>query len=253
MTESSPLTEEELAARAKQRRLRILDITRSLRLRNHRPRRLLDVGSGNGAIAAAFSAQGVDVIGIDVVEEYVQKASARYPETKFLWYDGQHFPFTDASFDTVILNDVLEHISFDDIDTVISEVKRVLTPEGIVYISVMNRWQVIEPHKLIPFLTWLPRATWHPISRRIRRQDYLNYWPYTRRRLRKLLHRRGFEFQDVTTIYVQHKITGVSPIGDRMSARLIRLMRQLRLGGVAYYLGMKVSLLLFLAWKPDAG
>jgi SAM-dependent methyltransferase len=231
------------------RRIRVREIDRVLRMANHSPSSILDVGSGNGAIINHYTERGYETVGLDISESLVQKASAQFPKTMFICYDGLNFPLDDSSFDTVLLNDVLEHISYQDIEQVLSEIHRVLKPNGVVYISVMNRWQVIEPHLLIPFMTWLPKATWYSIAKRLTNHDYLRVWPYTRGRLESLLKRHDFSFIDLTSIYVQHKFLGINPIGSRMTSRLVRLLQKLRLMSIAYYLALKVSVLVYIGTK----
>lgn len=228
---------------------RVRDIDRVLRMANHKPSSVLDVGSGNGAIINQYTERGYETVGIEVNESYVKKASARFPRTKYICYDGKHFPFSDAHFDTILLNDVLEHISYGDIEQVLAEVRRVLMPNGVVYISVMNRWQLIEPHLLIPFMTWLPRIAWYSVARRLAAYDYTRVYPYTRGRLVSLLKRHDFSFKDLTSVYIQHKFLGINPIGSRMTSRIVRLLQKLHLMKIAYYAATRVSILVFVATK----
>lgn len=80
--------------------------------------RVLDIGSGDGSIAAAVMAQrsDVDIIGVDVL---VRK-NTRIPVVP---YDGVSLPFEDSSFDAVSLVDVLHHT--DDPFAVLAEAIRV--------------------------------------------------------------------------------------------------------------------------------
>jgi len=231
------------------RELRTFDIDRCFQEFGHTPKKMLDVGHGYGAIANHYHLCGYDVTGLDVNPTHVEAASKSYPDVKFILYDGKTFPFEDSRFDTVILNDVLEHISYDDMEVVLSEIKRVLLPGGIIYISVMNRWQLIEPHSLIPLLTWLPRSAWHPVSRKLKKRDYIHYWPYTRGRLKSLLKRHDLEHHDLTHVYVYHKMSGINPVGDRITSKLMNMLKRLRLDSIAFYLALKVSVLLYIARK----
>jgi 2-polyprenyl-3-methyl-5-hydroxy-6-metoxy-1,4-benzoquinol methylase len=231
------------------RRIRVKEIEQVLQMVAHKKTSILDVGSGNGAILDYYTQLGYETVGLEVNEELVNKASNQFPETHFMFYDGLHFPLEDSSFDTILLNDVLEHISYEDIEQVMAETYRVLKPDGVVYISVMNRWQVVEPHLLVPFMTWLPKFAWNSIAKRLTGREYLNYWPYTRKRLEPLLERHNFSFNDLTRVYVQHKFQGVNPIGSHMTSRMIRLLRKLRLISIAYYLALKVSILVYLGKK----
>jgi len=228
---------------------RAVEIDRCFHEIGHSPRKILDVGHGNGAISNYYHTKGLDVTGIEVVPAFVEKATQKYPGVKFSLYDGKSIPFEESTFDSIILNDVLEHISYEDIESVLSEVRRVLTPDGVVYISVMNRWQLIEPHTLVPLLTWLPRVAWDSVCKKLKGRGYVNYWPYTRRRLHSLLRRKEFVYSDMTYVYVIHKMDGINPVGDRMTSRLVALLKRLRLYSLAYYLALKVSVLLYVAHK----
>jgi SAM-dependent methyltransferase len=67
---------------------------------------VLDVGCGDGAIAAALIEQRptLNIQGLDVS----RRADARIPVSLF---DGRHVPFPDAGFDVVLFSDVLHHTS----------------------------------------------------------------------------------------------------------------------------------------------
>lgn len=244
MSEPSYRYREEAIA---QRIIRVREIERAFRKINHTPQRMLDVGFGNAAIIRYFHSTGIEAIGIEVVERFVTDGLSRYPELKLVHYDGLTFPFDDNTFDTVILNDVLEHISYEDIEVVLSEIKRVLTSDGVIYISVMNRWQLVEPHTLIPLLTWLPRFAWNSVCNKVKGRNYINYWPYTRGRLESLLDRHDLSYTDLTGIYVEHKLMGVNPIGDKITSKFVRILRKFRLMTIAYYIALKVSVLVYIA------
>jgi len=69
-----------------------------------RSARLLDVGCGDGLIAAVLQNRRPDLIisGIDVLP----RSHAHIPVEMF---DGSRIPFDDQSFDVVLLSDVLHH------------------------------------------------------------------------------------------------------------------------------------------------
>ena len=80
--------------------------------------RVLDVGSGDGSLAASIlrSRPDVHIEGVDVLV----RPSTAIPVQAF---DGVHLPFADRSFDVVMLCDVIHHI--DDAMPVLREVTRV--------------------------------------------------------------------------------------------------------------------------------
>ncbi len=233
------------------RKKRIVDINRCFKRINHIPQNILDVGFGNGGVVEYYSSKGFEVGGIEIDQKKIDSILERIPNGNFLLYDGENIPFEDSTFDTILMNDILEHISYEDIELLFPEIFRVLKPKGIIYISVMNRWQLLEPHKLIPFLTWLPTLFWHPLCRKLRNQDYIFYWPYTRKRLESLYKRHNLKFQDLSDIYVSNKFMGINPVGSRTTARLISVMKQLRLTRFAYILALKVTVLVYLSWNAE--
>jgi SAM-dependent methyltransferase len=88
--------------------------------------RVLDVGAGDGSIAAAIAWERPDVAieGIDVSLRPV----AHIPVSQF---DGTHIPFADDTFDAIILVDVLHHT--DDPAVLLREAARV--SKGLVLVK----------------------------------------------------------------------------------------------------------------------
>ena len=125
---------------------------------------ILDVGCGIGFYANALKEQGAEVVGVDTDEENIQEAQAIFPEIVFKQAQGEHLPFKPASFDMVLLNEVLEHVG-DDNKTV-AECLRVLNPGGKIIIFAPNKGFPFETHGMylsdkyifgnIPFLSWAP-------------------------------------------------------------------------------------------------
>jgi SAM-dependent methyltransferase len=66
-------------------------------------------------------------------------------------------PFPDESFDLVTSNQVLEHV--EDLDVVVSEMKRVLKPGGQVLSLFPNSGIWREGHCGVPFLHWFPKRS----------------------------------------------------------------------------------------------
>ncbi len=101
---------------------------------------LLDIGCGNSQIKKIVR-NTVTYIGLD------------YPKTMALGYDGapdilgdaSWLPFADASIDTAIMFDVLEHIANPEL--AIAEVSRVLSTGGHVFIKIPFLYPLHdEPH-----------------------------------------------------------------------------------------------------------
>lgn len=70
-------------------------------------------------------------------------------------------PFTNNSFDLIIIQDVIEHLS--DLNDFYTEVKRVLKTNGVIYLSTPNKLSVFnlisDPHFGLPLVSILKRQT----------------------------------------------------------------------------------------------
>ena len=84
---------------------------------------VLDIGTGRGIFAEAFSKRGMNVTGIDPNPEMLKAAQEFVPIGTFFYGTIERIPSKDKSFDLVFLGHVL-HES-DDIIKALSESKRV--------------------------------------------------------------------------------------------------------------------------------
>ena len=96
--------------------------------------RVLDVGTGTGAVASAVEAVNKkgEVVGIDPSEGFISyaKKNAKSDRSRFEVGDAQKLKFKDASFDKTIALLVMNFIP--DHDKAISEMRRVTRPQGVV-------------------------------------------------------------------------------------------------------------------------
>jgi SAM-dependent methyltransferase len=153
---------------------------------------------------------------------------------------GESLPFPDSTFDFVVLDQVIEHVS--DQKRVLSEAFRVLKPTGCVYIACPNYLRFYEPHYKLWFVPLMPKtlASWYL---RLRGRDpvllkQLNYT--TNWRLRKLLHQPGMRVVDLNQQDFRSRLrwqTGTSGAG-RVLRRLIRipLVGELVIEAATFYL-----------------
>jgi SAM-dependent methyltransferase len=98
---------------------------------------ILDLGCGYGRTWADLKAQGyVNVIGVDISRSMIERGRRLHPKADLrVWEDGG-LPFAPSTFDAVLLFAVLTCIPTDDGQrTLISDVDRVLRPDGVLYVS----------------------------------------------------------------------------------------------------------------------
>lgn len=98
--------------------------------------RILDLGTGTGALAREFAKAGARVSGADVSEHQIAEAR-RLAETDGLEIDfrvgpAEEIPFDAGSFDVVSANQCWLYF---DMARAIPEVRRVLTPDGLLMVS----------------------------------------------------------------------------------------------------------------------
>lgn len=147
------------------RRLKGLKIERLLELPDRpQPIRMLEVGTGSGGIAHYFGTHEqlrCDVDAVDVHDNRLVSEGYRYHQV-----DGTQLPFADQSFDVVLTNHVIKHVGDEQAQRAhLSELRRVLRPDGVGYLAVPNRWMLVAV--LPTCLSQLAAACLaHPISAR---------------------------------------------------------------------------------------
>ena len=88
---------------------RILEILRELQ-----PRRVLDLGAGNGALCSRIAAAGYDAVGVEYDRKGVEVASSSHPGISFYNFGVQDDPAEllahEPLFDAVVSTEVVEHL-----------------------------------------------------------------------------------------------------------------------------------------------
>jgi len=97
---------------------------------------VLDVGSGDKPYQRLFKYK--KYVGLDTEKS----GHDHKEETIDVLYDGKNFPFKEASFDSILSFEVLEHV--EDLDLIISEMARVLKKNGKLLITTPFIWNIFE-------------------------------------------------------------------------------------------------------------
>ncbi|OSC36880.1 class I SAM-dependent methyltransferase [Mycobacterium decipiens] len=93
-------------------------------------RRVLDVGCGDGFLAARLAQRIPDVTAVDVDAPVLQRAQARFAQAPVRWLHGDIMTaeLPNAGFDAVVSNATLHHI--EDTRAALSRLASLMTPGG---------------------------------------------------------------------------------------------------------------------------
>ena len=102
-------------------------------------KRVLDLASGEGWGSALLARNAADVIGIDIDAASIEHARRKYyvPNLRFVHAPATDIPLPDASIDVIASFETIEHLS--DHDRMLDEFRRVLAPDGMLFISSPNK------------------------------------------------------------------------------------------------------------------
>jgi SAM-dependent methyltransferase len=143
--------------------------------------RILELGSGPvGVVGSLPGARRVAVDPLNgVYADNPRLVELREPSVEYLDVPGEDLPFEVESFDLVIMENCIDHVR--DVDAVMGEIRRVLRPGGVLYLTVNARSPVgYLVHRLLARAVLDPG---HPHT-------------FTSRRFRKMIVRHRFEVVD---------------------------------------------------------
>lgn len=183
-------------------------------------KKVLDVGCGGGGISIAFAERCKEVTALDSKVENINLLRQRIIERNLktihpLLGNALYLPFSEGTFDIVIINGVLEWVGYGEKeDPFLLQVKaldgalRVLRKGGVLYLAIENRWYPFntlrDPHIRIPLVTIMPRriASW--ISSFLTGRPYetpiYSYW-----KLKDMLNNRGFSKMSVYAALIHYQ------------------------------------------------
>ena len=145
----------------------MLDTFQPLALMDFRGKRVLDVGCGPGGMGEVLEGRCRFYAGVDPTAHVIRLAKPRR-NTQFVEASGTALPFPDHSFDYVFALDVLEHVqgALDEQVAFLRELRRVVTPVGMICLSTPNRLYPYEGHTDLFLPQYLPKWLCHRYIRR---------------------------------------------------------------------------------------
>ena len=118
-------------------------------------RHALDLGCGDGAVAARIPAQRVTLADVSAVA--LDRARAQLPEAEAVEIEPDApLPFDDNVFDLVVCTEVLEHVR--DVQLLLSEARRVLEPRGRLAVTTPSHRRFMRvPNPLSPHIRFFTK------------------------------------------------------------------------------------------------
>lgn len=96
---------------------------------------VLDVGCGPGWESAVLAERGLTVIGIDLSESFLTMATEEAPGAHFSRMDMRNLALSSCSVDGIWACASVHHVPRTDIEAVLAEFRRVLSPSGVVSVT----------------------------------------------------------------------------------------------------------------------
>jgi SAM-dependent methyltransferase len=121
-------------------------------------KRILEIGCGDGRLAAALAEQGNRVVGADISSYRLMQAKARCDsdfsaDFQLVYSDARYLVFEDASFDYVISRQLIEHLSAADGRKHLREVHRLLRVGGCYLLVAPSR--ITKGYRSAGFHLWM--------------------------------------------------------------------------------------------------
>ncbi|MBD2004102.1 MULTISPECIES: class I SAM-dependent methyltransferase [Cyanophyceae] len=133
--------------------------------------KVLDVGSAPGHVGIGLNLLGMEVVGVNLNEEW----RSTYPSLEWVQklgviehdFEQAPLPYADNTFDAVYFAEVLEHIAIKNPLEVLSDLRRVLKPDGMLVLSTPNLCNISNIYALLNEVNifWSPEIFYGSLDR----------------------------------------------------------------------------------------
>jgi 2-polyprenyl-3-methyl-5-hydroxy-6-metoxy-1,4-benzoquinol methylase len=110
--------------------------------------RVLELGCGRGHLVNHAAERGCEVLGVDHSGSKIGEARALYPELEFVEADILELELPEASYDTVLLPEILEHVDEATGARMLERAWSWVSPGGRLVVSAPNEDCIPHPHHI---------------------------------------------------------------------------------------------------------
>ncbi len=143
--------------------------------------KVLDLCCGAGQATREMVTHFHHVTGLDASPIAIKRAQQNVPQSEYVESFAEKMPFCDRSFDLVITNTAMHEMESEQLQQIIQEVNRILTPTG--------QFIIIDFHRPTNPLFWLPIATFLWLF------ETETAWQLLKTDLNQLLSQSGFKIE----------------------------------------------------------
>lgn len=139
--------------------------------------KIFEPGCGVGPVSILATKQGAFAVGCEIRRDFIKLGKILNKIEKgrahFVLGDCLKMPFKENLFDYAFLWDVLEHTTQQK--KFLKNTFKTVKCGGVVFSKISNRLFPIEPHTLLPFITYLPKK-YSDTFVRVFRKDFYAWW-----------------------------------------------------------------------------
>jgi len=157
---------------------------------------LLDIGCSSGIMTFEYSQHFKNVVGVDLDSNAIQYAKEHKSKDNITYINKpiEEIEIERNSIDVITCSHIYEHVPSPRI--LLDRIYELLKPGGVCYFAAGNRFQIMEAHYRLPFLSFFPKKISNNYIKLFRDEEEYYENLFSHRSLKKLV--KNFEINDYT-------------------------------------------------------
>lgn len=197
--------------------------------------RALEVGPGSGVYLPILADVAREVVAADIEDAYLDRLGPlveAHPNVRLVRDDVTYSAFPDGHFEVILCTEVIEHIA--DSRAALREMRRLLSPTGVLILSTPQRYSPLELTAKLAFLPVIIDLVRLVYREPVLETGHINL--LTRRMLHSQLADAGFRSQEeyLAGMYIPVVAEALGHTAVRLERRLERRLRGTRFEGLLW-------------------